>query len=52
MLDNPNQRFADLVDPDAVHVRYDVPQRGFRTLRVIFNDSADPPRVITAFFEN
>jgi len=50
-IQNPRETFPDLVDPDATHFRYDVPQRGFRTLRVVVNDSVDPPRIITAFFE-
>lgn len=50
-IQNPRETFPDLVDPDATHLRYDVPQRGFRTLRVVVNDSVDPLRIITAFFE-
>jgi hypothetical protein len=50
-IQNPRETFPDLVDPDATHVRYDVPQRGFRTLRVVVNYSVDLLRIITAFFE-
>ena len=51
-LQHPIDTFPDLVDPDATHVRFEVPERGFRTLRVVINDTVDPLQVITAFFES
>ena len=51
-LQHSTDTFPDLVDPDATHVRFEVPERGFRTLRVVINDTVDPVQVITAFFES
>jgi hypothetical protein len=51
-LQNPFEEFPDSIDPDATHIRYKVPERGFRTLRVVFNDNVQPARIITAFFES
>lgn len=51
-LQSPHETFPDLIDPEVTHVRFKLPERGFRTLRVVFNDTVDPVRIITAFFES
>lgn len=42
-------------DPDdaaLAHALWPVPERGFRVLRVIFNETVDPVAVVTAYFDN
>jgi len=35
-----------------VHVYWPVPEKGYRVLRVIYNETFEPVTIITAFFEN
>ena len=43
------------IDPDdetLVHVLYPVPERAFRVLRVIYNETLDPVAIVTAYFDD
>ena len=35
-----------------VHVLYPVPERAFRVLRVIYNETVDPVAIVTAYFDD
>lgn len=37
---------------DLVHALRPIPERGFRVLRVIYNETAVPIRVLTAYFDD
>jgi hypothetical protein len=50
-LTNPASTERDFYDPDLIHVHWPVPQKGFRTLRVIYNETVKPVAVVTAFFD-
>ena len=41
----------DPVDPDVVHALWPVPEKGFRVLRVIYNENVQPTAVVTAYFD-
>ncbi|WP_296701213.1 DUF4258 domain-containing protein [Thiocapsa sp. UBA6158] len=43
---------SDAVDETLVHVLYPVPERGFRILRVIYNETLEPVTVVTAYFDD
>ena len=40
------------MDPAWVHALLAIPERGFRVLRVIFNETVDPVVVATAYFDD
>ena len=42
----------DANDPELAHALLSIPERGFRVLRVIYNDSNDPVTVVTAYFDD
>ncbi|NKC15043.1 MAG: DUF4258 domain-containing protein [Gammaproteobacteria bacterium] len=50
-LKNPSSTEADSYDPDLVHALWPVPEKGFRVLRVIYNETVHPVTVVTAFFD-
>ena len=39
-------------DADLVHALIAIPEKGFRMLRVIYNESHFPPSIVTAYFDN
>ncbi len=43
---------TDTHDPALVHALLPISERGFRVLRVIYNESVDPVAVVTAYFDN
>ncbi|MFP4077004.1 MAG: DUF4258 domain-containing protein [Halochromatium sp.] len=51
-LNNPLRIEDDPDDYRLVQVVWPVPERGFRLLRVIYNDTRDPVAVVTAYFDN
>jgi hypothetical protein len=38
-------------DPSLVHALVAIPERGDRVLRVVYNPSHQPPKVVTAYFD-
>jgi Domain of unknown function (DUF4258) len=50
-VDHPSLALADHDDPDLEHVLTAIPEREGRVLRVVYNRSVDPVRVVTAFFD-
>jgi len=51
-VDHPYRIEADPEDGSLVHALWPVPEKGFRLLRVIYNETVDPVLVVTAYFEN
>jgi hypothetical protein len=50
-LTNPGHTENDDYDPELVHALRSIPERGFRILRVIYNEAFNPVVVITAYFD-
>ncbi len=50
-LENPALTEEDSQDTDLVHVLWPVPEKGYRILRVIYNETVAPVTVVTAFFD-
>ena len=51
-LDHPLRLETDPEDGSLIHALWPVPEKGFRLLRVIYNETTDPVAVVTAYFEN
>lgn len=51
-LSFPARTENDFTDPTLAHALLAIPEKGFRVLRVVYNESADPVRVVTAFFDD
>jgi hypothetical protein len=51
-LQHPARIESDSEDDSLVHVLYPVPERGFRILRVIYNETVDPVTIVTAYFDD
>jgi hypothetical protein len=43
---------TDVEDDSLLHVLYPVPERSFRVLRVIDNETTEPVPVVTAYFDD
>ncbi len=51
-LASPARTESDPDDPALVHALRPIPERGFQVLRVIYNETAVPVRVVTAYFDD
>ena len=51
-LESPVTTEEDVHDSDLTHALWPVPEKGFRILRVIYNDTVNPVAVVTAFFDS
>lgn len=51
-LDYPVKMESDRDDPSLVHVLRPIAERGFRVLRVIYNENNDPVTIVTAYFDD
>jgi Domain of unknown function (DUF4258) len=51
-LENPARTENDRDDPDLAHALRPIPERGFRILRVVYNETVEPIRVVTAYFDD
>lgn len=51
-LQHPARIESDAEDDSLVHVLYPVPERAFRILRVIYNETVDPVTIVTAYFDD
>lgn len=47
----PERTEADRSDPALRHAMAAIPERESRVLRVVYNPSTTPPRVITCYFD-
>jgi hypothetical protein len=50
-LEHPARTENDLDDPTLAHALRPIPEKGFRVLRVIYNETLDPVIVVTGFFD-
>lgn len=48
----PVKMESDRDKPSLVHVLRPIAERGFRVLRVIYNESNDPVTIVTAYFDD
>jgi hypothetical protein len=51
VIEQPAKTEPDQLDPNATHALGAIPEFGGRVLRVVYNASATPWRIITAFFD-
>jgi hypothetical protein len=51
VLRSPERVHADRTDPNLTHALGRIAEREQRVLRVVYNASASPPRVVTAYFD-
>jgi hypothetical protein len=51
-LAHPARVESDAEDESLVHVLFPVPERAFRVLRVIYNETVDPVAIVTAYFDD
>lgn len=50
-LGNPDSTENDQEDPSLMHALKAIPDRGFKVLRVIYNETTEPVTVVTVYFE-
>jgi hypothetical protein len=51
-LQHPARTENDPEDPDLAQVLCVIPERAFRVLRVIYNETVDPVAIVTAYFDD
>ncbi len=51
-LENPTTIEQDRYDLDLVHALWPIPAKGFRVLRLIYNETVHSVSVVTAFFDS
>ena len=51
VLARPRIRLPDAEDPDLLHALAPIAEREDRVLRVVYNETIDPWRVVTAYFD-
>ncbi len=51
VLAQPERSEQDSADASLTHALARIEERDLRVLRVVYNASVDPPRVITAYFD-
>jgi hypothetical protein len=51
-LDSPARTENDRDDASLAHVLYPVPERAFRVLRVVYDETREPVSIITAYFDD
>jgi hypothetical protein len=51
-LTHPARIENDEVDPTLAHALRPIPEKGFRVLRVIYDETTDPVTVVTTYFDN
>ena len=51
VLTNPERTEADRSNPMLTHALGRIEERDYRILRVVYNASVDPPRIVTAYFD-
>jgi hypothetical protein len=51
VLTHPHLRLPDAEDPDLLHALAPIAEREDRVLRVVYNRTTDPWRVVTAYFD-
>lgn len=51
-IEHPARMESDNEDPTLVHALRAIPDKGFRVLRVIYNETRDPMTVVTIYFDD
>jgi hypothetical protein len=51
VIENPATTHRDPLDFSAMHALAAIPENGDRVLRVIYNHTVSPYRIVTAFFD-
>jgi len=51
-LEHPARTESDEDDPTLIHALRAIPEKGFRVLRVIYNETIDPMTVVTVYFDD
>ena len=51
-LNYPARIEIDSDDSSLMHAIWPVPEKGYRVLRVIYNETVNPVAVVTAYFDN
>ncbi|MBI3524258.1 MAG: DUF4258 domain-containing protein [Betaproteobacteria bacterium] len=51
-LAHPTRTENDTDDPTLVHALLTIPEKNFRVLRVIYNETVDPVTVVTVYFDD
>ena len=51
-LSHPGRMMNDPDDESLVHALLAIPDKGFRVLRVIYNETREPVTIVTAFFDD
>ncbi len=51
-LGHPARTESDKYDSTLVHALLAIPEKGFRVLRVIYNETVDPVAVVTVYFDD
>lgn len=51
-LEHPARTENDDSDSNLAHALRPIPEKGFRVLRVIYNEAIDPVAIVTAYFDD
>ena len=51
-LSNPDRTDGDKEDPTLAHALKAIPEKGFKVLRVVYNETTEPVTIVTVFFES
>ena len=47
----PDSLESDIEDSTVLHALIEIPERGFKRLRVVYNETTQPVTIVTAYFE-
>ena len=50
-IENPDRTENDAEDHTLAHALKAIPEKGFKILRVVYNETTEPVTIITAYFE-
>lgn len=50
-LDEPDTTEPDPEDAQLTHALKEIPEMGFKRLRVVYNETTEPVTIVTVFFE-
>lgn len=50
-LNDPDNTFPDAEDPQLMHAIKHIPEKNFKALRVIYNETVQPVTIVTVYFE-
>ena len=51
-LNSPDRTDGDKEDPALAHALKAIPEKGFKVLRVVYNETTEPVTIVTVFFES